>query len=57
MGAIGNSLSDLASPVFEEDKEYEDEEDTKLGKLSEVDKPTWVLGTISNTVQKRLGMV
>jgi len=57
MVAIRDSLSNLASSVCEEDKEYEDDEDTELGKLSEVDEPTWVFGTISNTVRQRMERV
>jgi len=53
LNAIGDSLSDLASSDDEEDGEDEDndEEDTGHGKVSEDDKPGWVMGTISRTVQ------
>jgi len=53
LNAIGDSLSDLASSEHEEDGEDEDddEEDTGHGKLSEDDKPGWVMGTISKMVQ------
>ena len=53
LNAIRDSLSDLASSEDEEDVEDEDddEQDTELGKLSEDDKPGWVMGTISKTVQ------
>jgi len=56
MSAIGDSLSNLASSEYEEDREDEDdhEEDTELGKLSEHDEPGWVMGTISKTVQHRM---
>jgi len=56
LNAIGDSLSNLASSEDEEDGEDEDddEEDTELGKLSEDDKPGWVMGTISTTVQHRM---
>jgi len=53
MAAIADSLSDLASSDDGEDGEDEDEE-TELGKLSEDDKPSWVMGTISKTVQQRM---
>jgi len=53
--AIGDSLSDLASSDDEEDAEDEDEDDdTEQGKLSEDDKPGWVMGTISKSVQRRM---
>ena len=57
LNAIGDSQSDLASSEDEEDGEDEDddEEDTELGKLSEDDEPGWVMGTISKTVQHRMG--
>jgi len=53
---IGYSLSDLASSEDEEDGEDEDDEedDKELGKLSEYDKPGWVMGTISTVVQHRM---
>jgi len=52
LNAIGDSLSDLASSDDEEDGEDEDddEEDRRHGKLSEDDKPGWVMGPISKTV-------
>jgi len=53
MAAIGDSLYDLASSDDGEDWEAEDEE-TEQGKLSEDDKPGWVMGTISKTVQQRM---
>jgi len=53
IAAIGDSLSDLASSDDGEDGEDEDEE-TELGKLSEDDKPGWVMGTISKMVQQRM---
>jgi hypothetical protein len=52
--AIGDSLSDLATSVDEEDGEDEDNEETEQGKLSEDDKPGWVIGTITKTVQQRM---
>jgi hypothetical protein len=51
MAAIGDSLSDLASSDNGEDREDEDEE-TEQGKLCEDDKPGWVMGTITKTVQQ-----
>ena len=52
--AIGLSLSDLASSDDGEDGEDEDDEETEQGKLSEHDKPGWVMGTITKTVQQRM---
>jgi len=55
LNAIGNSLSDLASSNDEEDVEDEEEDDdTEQGKLSEDDKPCWVMGTISKMVQRSM---
>jgi len=55
LNAIGDSLSDLASSNNEEDAEDEEEDDdTEQGQLSEDDKPSWVMGTISNIVQYRM---
>jgi len=55
LNAIRDSLSDLASSEDEEDAEDEEEDDdTEQGKLSEDDKPGWVMGTISKTVQRRM---
>jgi len=56
LNAIGDSLSDLASSEDEEDGEEEedDEEDTELRKLSEDDKPSWVMSTISETVHHHM---
>jgi hypothetical protein len=50
---IGHSLSDLASPDNEKDgkDEEDDAEDTKLGKLSQDDKTSWLMGTIFKMVQ------
>jgi len=52
LGAIGDSLSDLASSDSEEDGEHD--EDTEQGKLREDDEPGWVMGTISKMVQQRM---
>ena len=56
LNAIGESLSDLASSDNGEDGEDEDDDDDnpELGKLSDDDEPGWVMGTISNTVQRRM---
>jgi len=56
LNVIGDSLSDLASSVDEEDGEGkdEDEQDTGHGKLSDDDEPGWVMGTISKMVQHRM---
>jgi len=50
--AIGVSLSELASSDDEGDGEDEDDEETEQGNLSEDDKPSWVMGTITKTVQQ-----
>jgi len=52
--AIGDSLSDVASSDAGEDGEDEQEEETEQGKLSEDDEPSWVMGTITKTVQQRM---
>jgi hypothetical protein len=38
-----------------EDREDEDDEETEQCKLSEDDKPGWVKGTITKTVQQNMG--
>jgi len=53
MVAIADSLSDLASSDDGEDGEIEEEE-TEQGKQSEDDEPSWVMGTITKTVQQRM---
>jgi hypothetical protein len=53
MAAIGDSLSDLASSNDGEDGQHEDE-GTEQGKLSDDDKPGWVMDTISKTLQQRM---
>jgi len=52
LNAIGDGLSEHACSDDGEDGEAEgdDVEDLELGKLSEVDKPSWVMGTISKMV-------
>jgi hypothetical protein len=52
LDAIGDNLNDLASSDNEQDGE--DDDDTEQGKLSEDDEPSWVMGTISETVQQRM---
>jgi len=52
--AIANSLSDLASSDDGEDGEDEDDEETEQGKLSDDDEPSWVMGTITKTVQQHM---
>jgi len=52
--AIGDSRSNLASSDDGEDGEDEDDEETEQGKLSNDDKPGWVMGTITKTVQQRM---
>jgi len=52
MVAIADSVSDLASSDNGENGEEEDDEETEQGKMSEDDKPGWVMGTISRTVQQ-----
>lgn len=51
LNAIRDGWSDLASSNNEEDMDSEeDDEHTDLGKLTKVDKPSQVMGAISNTV-------
>jgi len=52
LNSIGDSLSDRASSVDDQNGEDEedDEEDTEVGKMSDDDEPGWVMGTISKTV-------
>jgi len=52
--AIGDSLSDLATSDDGEDGEDEDDEETERGQLSKDDEPSWLMGTITKTVQQRL---
>jgi len=55
LNAIGDSPSNLASSDDREDGEAkQDEEDTELGKRSEDDEHSWVMGTISKTVQHHM---
>jgi len=59
LNAIVDSLSDLACSDHEKDTEVEqdDETNTELGKLSEDDELSWVMGTISTMVQHRMESV
>jgi hypothetical protein len=52
--AFWDCLSDLGSPDDGEDGEDEPDEETQQGKLSEDDKPGWVMGWITKTVQQRV---
>jgi hypothetical protein len=52
LDAIGDSQSDFARSDDEEDRD--DDADTEQGKLSKDDEPSWVMGTISKTVQQRI---
>jgi hypothetical protein len=56
LNAIGESLSDLTSTEDEQDGEVENDykEGTELGKLTEDNKPGWVICTITNTVLHRM---
>lgn len=51
---VKDNLNDLRSvdDVDDGTADHDDEEDTVLVKLSLVDEPSWVRGTISNTVQQ-----
>ena len=46
MVAMGESLSNIANSDDRDNGEDEENEDTEQGKLSEDDKPGWVMGTI-----------
>jgi hypothetical protein len=50
--AIEDSLRDLASSYDGEDGKDEHDEETEQGKLSKDDKPGWVMGTITKTVEQ-----
>jgi hypothetical protein len=52
--AIGDCRRDLASSDDGEDGEDVDDEETEQGTLSEHDEPSWVMGTITKTVQQRM---
>jgi len=54
MVCIGDRQSYLASSDHGGDGEDEDDEETKLGQLSEDDEPCWVMGTISKMVEQRM---
>jgi len=49
--AIGDRLSDVATSNDGENGEDECDEETEQGKLSEDDKPGWVMDRITKTVQ------
>jgi len=54
---IGDNTSDLASSEDGKDGEGKDndEADTELGKLSDDDEPSWVMGIFSKMVQHHMG--
>jgi len=56
LDAIWDSMNDLRSSENEEDVENTEDiaEDIELANLSEDDKPGWVIGTISKTVQHQM---
>jgi len=47
-------LSDLPCSDNGEDGENQDDEEIELGKMSEDDEPSWVMGTITKMVQRRI---
>jgi hypothetical protein len=51
---IGDSQSDVASSDDGADGEDEDDEETEQGNWSEDDEPSWVMGTITKTVQQHM---
>jgi hypothetical protein len=51
MVAIRGSLSHIASLNHGEDGEDEDDADTEQDKISENDKPGWVMGTVAKRVK------
>jgi len=59
LNAIGNSLSNLGSSDSGENWEDEeaDREDFETDKLSQDDKPGWVMATISKTGQRSIERV
>jgi hypothetical protein len=52
LNAIGDTLGDHAHSDNRKDGDHQDDhkQDPQLGKLSEDDKPSWVIGTLSKTV-------
>jgi len=54
MVAIGDSLSDIPCSDDGKNGEDEDDEETEQGRLSEDDKPRWMMGTIKKMVQQRM---
>jgi len=55
--ATGARLSNLSSSDDVEDGQYEDDDDTELGKLSEETKPSCKMSTISKMVQQCMEMI
>jgi len=55
MVAIRDSLSNLARSDHRDDGEHDHDDETEEGKLSKDDEPSCVMGTISRTVQQRMG--
>ena len=51
INAIRNSLPNHASSHNEEAGDNEDDDDTEMGKLSDNDKPSWLVATITKSVQ------
>jgi len=56
LNTVRDSLSDVASSDDKEagEDEENDKEDTELGKVSEDNKPGWVMGTICKMVQQNM---
>jgi hypothetical protein len=56
LNTMGGSLSNIASSDDEQDGEdkEDDEEVTRLGKLSDDDEPGWVMGTVSKMVRHHM---
>jgi hypothetical protein len=54
MGAIEDSMRDCSSSDDGEDGDNENDENAEQGRMSEDDKPGWVMGKISEPDQQRL---
>jgi len=54
MVSIWDNLSDIANSDNGNDGEDQNDAETEQGKASEDDKPGWVIGTISKTVQQHM---
>jgi hypothetical protein len=54
LAAIGANPSGLASSDYWEDGDDEDDEETVQGKLGKDDEPSWVVGTITKTLQQQM---